>query len=83
MKIVELFSSIDGEGIRTGKLVTFIRTYGCDLRCSYCDSMYAVDETVDLFGNKNLFLSNKIFNFAGTKVVQKMDFDTWKCSKIV
>ena len=41
MKIVEIFSSIDGEGIRTGYLCTFIRTYGCNLRCNYCDSLYA------------------------------------------
>lgn len=36
MQINEIFYSIDGEGIRTGKLVTFIRTYGCNLLCSYC-----------------------------------------------
>lgn len=43
--IVEIFSSIDGEGIRAGKLCTFIRTFGCDFRCSYCDSMYALEGT--------------------------------------
>ena len=53
MLISEIFSSIEGEGIRTGYLATFIRAYGCNLRCKYCDSMYAVDETIDLFGNKN------------------------------
>lgn len=53
MLISEIFSSIEGEGIRSGYLATFIRTYGCNLRCNYCDSMYAVDETIDLFGNKN------------------------------
>jgi len=41
MKIVELFKSIDGEGIRTGKIVTFIRSFGCILCCNYCDSIYA------------------------------------------
>ena len=44
MKITEIFESIDGEGKRAGSLVTFIRTYGCPLRCSYCDSMYSVDD---------------------------------------
>jgi 7-carboxy-7-deazaguanine synthase len=53
MLISEIFNSIEGEGIRSGYLATFIRTYGCNLRCNYCDSIYAVDETVDLFGNKN------------------------------
>ena len=38
MKIVELFNSIDGEGKRTGELATFIRTFGCNLNCTYCDS---------------------------------------------
>ena len=42
MLINEIFSSIDGEGIRTGYPVTFIRSYGCNLLCSYCDTLYAV-----------------------------------------
>ena len=41
MKVVEIFESIDGEGIRVGLPVTFIRLYGCNLKCSYCDSQYA------------------------------------------
>ena len=41
MKVVEIFESIDGEGIRAGLPVTFIRLYGCNLNCSYCDSQYA------------------------------------------
>lgn len=43
MQISEIFDSIDGEGIRAGELCTFIRVFGCNLRCSYCDSMYAVE----------------------------------------
>ena len=43
MKVVEIFESIDGEGIRTGLPVTFIRLFGCNLRCSYCDTMYALE----------------------------------------
>lgn len=44
MLISEIFDSIDGEGLRAGALCTFIRVFGCNLRCSYCDSMYAVEE---------------------------------------
>ena len=40
MKVVEIFKSIDGEGRRTGLPVTFIRLYGCNLNCSYCDTRY-------------------------------------------
>lgn len=43
MKINEIFKSISGEAARAGYPVTFIRTYGCNLRCSYCDTMYAVE----------------------------------------
>ena len=42
MKIIEIFDSIDGEGLRTGQLVSFIRTAGCNLRCSYCDTLYSL-----------------------------------------
>lgn len=43
MKVVEIFKSIDGEGKRAGELATFIRLAGCNIICSYCDSMYAHD----------------------------------------
>lgn len=41
MIVNEIFSSIDGEGIRQGELATFIRFAGCNLNCSYCDTKYA------------------------------------------
>ena len=40
----EIFGSIDGEGIRTGELATFIRLTGCNLRCRYCDTVYSFNE---------------------------------------
>lgn len=40
----EIFNSIDGEGIRTGALATFIRLSGCNMRCSYCDTEYALSK---------------------------------------
>lgn len=39
--IIEIFNSIEGEGARSGKLCTFIRTAGCNLRCSFCDTTYS------------------------------------------
>lgn len=44
MKIVEIFCSIDGEGLRAGELATFIRVAGCNLRCNYCDTKYALEK---------------------------------------
>lgn len=54
MLISEIFDSIDGEGVRAGALCTFIRVFGCNLRCSYCDSMYAVEEKYTDIPPKNM-----------------------------
>ena len=40
MKIAELFYSIQGEGALVGVPSFFIRTSGCNLRCSWCDTPY-------------------------------------------
>lgn len=40
-KVVEKFISINGEGTKAGQLAVFIRFQGCNLRCSYCDTMWA------------------------------------------
>ena len=44
MKINEIFYSLQGEGKWTGLPNIFIRTTGCNLRCSFCDTKYAYDE---------------------------------------
>jgi 7-carboxy-7-deazaguanine synthase len=41
MFISEIFYSIQGEGELTGVPSAFIRTTGCNLRCSWCDTQYA------------------------------------------
>ncbi|RLF29669.1 MAG: hypothetical protein DRN05_01120 [Thermoplasmata archaeon] len=41
MMINEIFYSIQGEGKWTGLPNIFIRTTGCNLRCSFCDTQYA------------------------------------------
>jgi len=43
MKISEIFKSIQGEGINTGKDVVFLRTALCNLKCSWCDTKYTWD----------------------------------------
>lgn len=39
----EIFYSIEGEGVRQGLSVLFVRFSGCNLRCKYCDTKYAQD----------------------------------------
>ncbi len=36
--LVEIFSSVQGEGTHVGETTLFIRFGGCDLRCRWCDS---------------------------------------------
>lgn len=68
--VVEIFDSIDGEGITVGCLATFIRLAGCNIRCGYCDTLYALKkedgdeitlaeivERIEKIGNKHVTLT--------------------------
>jgi len=44
--VVEIFESLQGEGPTAGMPATFIRLFGCNLECRFCDTAYA------LHGNK-------------------------------
>jgi 7-carboxy-7-deazaguanine synthase len=41
MRISEIYSTIHGESQYAGLPCAIVRTTGCDLRCSYCDTTYA------------------------------------------
>src|SRR5574344_748653 len=64
MKVIEIFNSIEGEGLRAGKLATFIRFEGCNCRCSYCDTKYSYENSIfiDMSLNEILFKIKKIGN---------------------
>lgn len=41
MRISEIFYSLQGEGVLMGTPTTFVRTVGCNLDCTWCDTKYA------------------------------------------
>ncbi|MEH6834837.1 7-carboxy-7-deazaguanine synthase QueE [Falsihalocynthiibacter arcticus] len=44
IRVAEIFGpTIQGEGVLIGLPTVFVRTGGCDYRCSWCDSLHAVD----------------------------------------
>ena len=65
MKIVEMFTSIQGESSYAGRPCFFIRTAGCNLNCSYCDTEYAKSaDAGKFFSIENLIEEAKTANAA-------------------
>jgi len=81
MKINEIFYSISGESIAAGYPTIFIRTFGCPLRCSWCDSLYAVEgkdfqdmSVDDILSDISQYNCKRVILTGGEPVIQK-DFN--------
>jgi 7-carboxy-7-deazaguanine synthase len=44
VKVTEIFHSIQGESTHAGRPCVFVRLTACDLRCRWCDTVYAFTE---------------------------------------
>ncbi|MGO9612158.1 MAG: radical SAM protein [Dissulfurispiraceae bacterium] len=51
MKICEIFAGIQGESTYAGLPCVFLRMSGCNLRCLYCDTVYAYHEGTEMSGD--------------------------------
>ncbi|MCK4629190.1 MAG: 7-carboxy-7-deazaguanine synthase QueE, partial [Sedimentisphaerales bacterium] len=45
MRVNDFFYSLQGEGFLAGVPSVFVRLAGCPLRCRWCDTKYAWDQT--------------------------------------
>lgn len=80
MKINEIFFSIQGEGTHIGLPTVFARLFACDLRCSWCDTMYAVegrdfrDMTVDqVFSSIESYACKRVCLTGGEPLIQRKE----------
>lgn len=48
MRITEIFTDIEGEGVEAGIPTLFVRLTGCNLRCSWCDTKYSYTGGVEM-----------------------------------
>lgn len=48
MNINEIFLSINGETTTSGEPTIFIRTFGCNLKCKYCDTIQDTNDCKDM-----------------------------------
>jgi len=76
VKINEIFYSIQGESSYFGLPTIFIRTSGCHLRCTYCDTTYAYYDgkrlsNEDILKNISEFPCKRVCLTGGEPLLQK------------
>lgn len=43
LPVMEIYPAIQGEGTKSGEASVFIRLFGCNLRCTWCDTAYSIN----------------------------------------
>ena len=77
-KIAEIFESVQGEGLYFGHKQVFIRFFGCNLNCKFCDTKltdYVEYDAEELF--KRINSDNKyprFLSFTGGEPLAQKDF---------
>ncbi|MDD2679922.1 MAG: 7-carboxy-7-deazaguanine synthase QueE [Candidatus Omnitrophica bacterium] len=77
-KIAEVFDSVQGEGLYLGEKQIFVRFYGCNLGCRFCDtklSSFMEYEPEELFKELKLYRDKyHSISFTGGEPLMQKDF---------
>jgi 7-carboxy-7-deazaguanine synthase len=79
MRITEIYKSIQGESTYAGQPCVFIRTTGCNLRCTWCDSTYTFYggqemSTVEVIDQVQMYRCRLVELTGGEPLLQKESF---------
>ena len=78
-RVAEIFDSVQGEGIYLGERQLFVRFFGCNLSCLYCDTKlyrFVEYEPYELFSEIALYGDNEIHSvsFTGGEPLLQYEF---------